>query len=294
MTVPSVRRNEFPMPHQSVTQPPAPAADRSSAADRPASAVPAPGAAPVSTLRQSLRAALPIVLGYVVLGLPCGILESAAGLTWWMVAVMSVVFYSGAGQFMIPNMALAGNPLAAIVLSVSLVNSRQMLYGASLSQFCGAEGRLLTVLFGATVTDESFGVNYARFYNGDWDVPRALGVNLCSLTSWTLANVAGAVIGAIVSVPTALASFAMTSLFICLLCMQRLTRENLVAAAASVAGVVVCKLVGLSGPAILVGALVGVGCALACRPRAAAAGVPGDEGVDEVAGGAPRDGEGEA
>lgn len=210
------------------------------------------------TLSESLKAALPIMAGYVPLGIPCGILCGAAGMDVWMVFAMSVLFYSGAGQYMIPNMWLAANPIGAIVASVSLVNTRQMLYGASLSQFCGAVSKRLTFLFGATVTDESFGVNLARFINGGWSVKNALFVNLFSQTSWILSNVAGALIGAAISVPTALASFAMTSLFICLLCMQKITPANLVAAGGAAAGVVACKVAGLAGPAILIGALLGV------------------------------------
>lgn len=214
------------------------------------------------TIRDSLTAAFPIMAGYVVLGLPCGILCAAAGMDWWMTAVMSILFYSGAGQYMIPNMYLAGNPLSAIILSVTLINTRQMLYGASLSQFCGNVSKRLAFLFGATVTDESFGVNLARFINGGWNVKSALWVNLFSQSAWTLANIAGALIGAAVSLPTALASFAMTSLFICLLCMQKVSKANAVAVMGAILGVILCKCVGLSGPAILIGALAGVGCAL--------------------------------
>ncbi len=216
----------------------------------------------------SLKAAAPIMAGYVVLGLPCGILCAAAGMEWWMTAVLSVLFYSGAGQYMIPNMYLAGNPLSAIILSVSLVNTRQMLYGASLSQFCGKVSKRLAFIFGATVTDESFGVNLARFINGGWTVKAALLVNLFSQSAWILSNIVGALIGAAISLPTALASFAMTSLFICLLCMQKVSAANAVAVAGAVAGVVLCKCAGLSGPAILIGALAGVGCALAFSLKA--------------------------
>ena len=220
--------------------------------------------APVAdVVRAAFQAAVPIILGYIVLGIPCGILGVAAGMDVWMVGVMSLLFYSGAGQYMIPNMWLAGSPISAIVASVSLVNTRQMLYGASLSQFCGGVGKRLAFLFGATVTDESFGVNLARLINGGWSVKHALFVNLFSLASWTLANIAGALVGAAVSLPTALASFAMTSLFICLLCMQKASAANLVAVLGAVVGVVACKAAGLSGPAILVGALAGVGAALA-------------------------------
>lgn len=214
-------------------------------------------------VKESFKAALPIMAGYVVLGIPCGILCATAGMDVWMVALMSALFYSGAGQYMIPNMHLAANPLTAIVASVSLVNTRQMLYGASLSQFCGACRKRLAFLFGATVTDESFGVNLARFINGGWSVEAALAVNLFSQASWLLSNVAGALLGSAVSLPTALASFAMTALFICLLCMQKVSSANIVAAASAMAGVVVCKCIGLSGPAILIGALVGVAAALA-------------------------------
>lgn len=221
-------------------------------------------------MRAALAAAAPIMAGYVVLGIPCGILATAAGMQVWMVAVMSLVFYSGAGQYMIPNMWLAGNPVSAIIASVGLVNTRQMLYGATLSQFCGSAGKRLSVLFGATVTDESFGVNYARFAQGGWSVRTALFVNLFSLAAWAGSNVLGSVLGAVIAVPTALASFAMTSLFICLLCMQHLDAENVVAAGCAVIGVVLCKLAGLSGVAILAGAVLGVVAALAfgaLRPR---------------------------
>jgi 4-azaleucine resistance transporter AzlC len=231
----------------------------------------------LAAARRGFAAAWPIMAGYVVLGLPCGILSAAAGVSWWMCAVFSIVFYSGAGQYMIPNMWLAANPVSAIVASVCLVNTRQVLYGTSLARFCAGAGKRLSVLFAATVTDESYGVNYAKFHNGGWDVQSALAVNLWSQATWTLATTAGALLGAAVSVPTALASFAMTALFICLLCMQDLTRGNLVAMAGAAAGVVACKLAGLSGVAVLVGAVVGVACAVLLGgpdPRAKAGETP--------------------
>lgn len=175
-----------------------------------------------------------------------------------MVLIMSALFYSGAGQYMIPNMWLAGGPIVSIIASVTLVNSRQMLYGASLSRFCESASKRLVFLFGATVTDESFGVNLARFENGSWDVRRATVVNLCSQTSWALSCVAGTLVGSLVSVPTAIASFAMTSIFICLLCMQKVEITNVITVLTAVVGVLLCKLIGLTGPAILLGALAGM------------------------------------
>ena len=212
--------------------------------------------------KRAFKPALPIIAGYIVLGLPCGILSATAGMSWWMVAILSIVFYSGAGQYMIPNMWLAANPIVSIIASVALVNTRQMLYGTSLSQFCGHASKGLATFFGATVTDESFGVNYAKFLEGGWSVKDALAVNLYSQTTWTIACTVGCILGSAIDVPSALASFAMTSLFICLLCMQPTTAENGVVVLGAVAGVVVCKLVGLSGAAIFLGAVVGIACGM--------------------------------
>ena len=220
----------------------------------------------MTTLREDIRAAfsaaVPIMLGYVAIGIPCGILEDSIGLDVAQVFLFSALFYSGAGQFMVPNMWLAASPVASIIASVSLVNTRQMLYAASFAPLCAHERRGLSFLFAATVTDESFGVNMANFATGEWSVARATLVNLFSLTSWTLSNVVGVLIGSAIGIPLAIASFAMTSIFICLLVTQRPTAENVVAALVAMLGVYVCKLAGLAGPAILIGALAGVAAAV--------------------------------
>ena len=209
-------------------------------------------------IREALHAALPIILGYIAIGIPCGILSASIGLNAAQVLLFCIFFYSGAGQFMIPNMWLAASPIASIVASVSLVNTRQMLYSASLAPYCQKAKKRLSFLFAASVTDESYGVNMSKFSQGNWSVGRATMVNMFSQSSWTLSCLVGVLVGNIVEVPLAIASFAMTSIFICLLCTQKLSLENLSAAVFAFVGVVVCKIFGLGGAAILVGAIVGV------------------------------------
>lgn len=223
-------------------------------------------------IQDGFKAALPIMLGYIVLGLPCGLLCQQTGINALEAFILSVTFYSGAGQYMIPNMWLAGAGPLAIIASVDLVNTRQVLYSTALSRFCEGCGKRLSFLFSATVTDESFGVNLARFQNGGWDVPRATAVNLFSMFTWGFANAAGVLLGDAVSVPTALASFAMTSIFICLLSMQKINAVNLITMGSAAMGVIICKLIGLSGPAILIGAIFGVavGFAFSSKGRRAA------------------------
>ncbi len=213
-------------------------------------------------IADALRAAVPIMLGYVGIGIPCGILSAAVGMNALQVFLLSALFYSGAGQFMIPNMYLAGAPAASIVASVSFVNTRQMLYSACFAPDCKDAPKWLAFCFAASVTDETFGVSTARFAKGDWSVDRALMLNIFSQTSWALSNVAGVLVGSAINIPLPIAAFAMTSIFICLLVMQKLTAANVIAAACAMVGAAVCKLVGLTGPAILIGAAFGVVAAL--------------------------------
>ena len=110
------------------------------------------------------------MVGYIFLGIPCGILSQSVGMDALQVFLLSALFYSGAGQYMIPNMWLLGSPMAAIIASVTLVNSRQMLYSASLSRFCENVNKRLAFLYGATVTDESFAVNVVKLEQGEWNI----------------------------------------------------------------------------------------------------------------------------
>jgi len=212
---------------------------------------------------QSLRAAFPVMLGYLVIGIPCGILSASVGMNAVQVLLLSALFYSGAGQFMIPNMWMAANPIASIVASVSLVNTRQILYGVSMARHCQGTNQRLTYLFAASVTDESFGVNTQQFAVGEWSVGRATLVNLFSQTSWTASCVTGVFVGNAIDIPLPIASFAMTSIFVCLLLMQQLSIGTVLAALVAAIGVIIAKLAGLGGAAILIGALVGIAGAMA-------------------------------
>ncbi len=226
--------------------------------------------------KEAFSAALPIVLGYVAIGIPCGILCDSIGLGPLEVLLMSCIFYSGAGQFMIPNLYLAGTPILSIIASVSFVNMRQMLYSASFAPYAKDASKPLAFLFAASVTDESYGVSIERFRKGGWTVERATLVNIFSCTSWTLSNVVGTLVGSLLGIPLTIASFAMTSIFICLMITQRLSVENVVAMVVAMLGVYVCKLVGLTGPAILVGAVLGVIAAFALYKARKATGKLGD------------------
>ena len=208
-----------------------------------------PDASLRSDLAAALPAALPVMLGYVAIGIPCGVMAAEVGLSPAVAFLVSATFYSGAGQFMMASLALAG--------------TRQLLYSAALSRYAERAPRPLAALFAATVTDESFGVNMGRFVADEsWTVRRATAVNVASMLSWAAANALGAAVGPALAIPTAIMSFAMTSIFVCLLVGQSWTRVNVVVVVASVAAVVALKALGAGSLAVQLGARLGVAAGL--------------------------------
>jgi 4-azaleucine resistance transporter AzlC len=210
-------------------------------------------------LRASFSAAYPVMLGYIASGIPCGILSASVGMNWIQVLLFSVCFYSGAGQFMIPNMLLAGSNLLSIIGSVSFVNTRQVLYSAALAPKCRECGKRKLFWYMATVTDETFGISIEKFNEGNWTVENAIFLNEFSHLAWTSANLLGVLVGNIISIPLEVAAFAMTSLFIYLLTTALDSKPAFVAAAFSILSVIVLKSLGAGSASIFFASIIGVG-----------------------------------
>lgn len=75
----------------------------------------------------------PVMLTYVAIAAPCGMIMAQTGMEPWMVFALSSTFVTGSGQFMVCNLWLAGVPAASIVASVAAISSRFALYSASIA-----------------------------------------------------------------------------------------------------------------------------------------------------------------
>lgn len=145
--------------------------------------------------RMGIAAAIPICVGYVPLGLACGIVAAKAGLNLLQVALLSVFLYAGSGQFMISSMFASGASPLSIGVSVAMVNMRHLLYGSALAKYFFGERRLHAALFAAELTDEAFGVNMGRFQQGNWTPHSARFANTTAHLTWILSNCLGVVVG---------------------------------------------------------------------------------------------------
>lgn len=165
---------------------------------------------------------LPIVMGYVPIGLALGVLAAQAGLSTLETGAMSVFVYAGASQFIGVSMIASGLSPLTIALTTLLVNLRHMLMSAALSPYMKDVKRTEAAALSFFVTDESFAVSEAAFRRrGRADVMYMVGLYLTAYTSWVLATVAGAIVGSAFAVPEGLGlDFALPAMFIGLLAGQ--------------------------------------------------------------------------
>lgn len=188
-----------------------------------------------SILQDGLRAAWPICLGYVPIGLAFGVLAQKAGLSPLAVGVMSSLVFAGSSQFIAVAMLGAGAGIASIVATTFTVNLRHLLMSSALSVFLRGVRRRWLTLFAYGVTDESFALNLARFREGTWDWRRALTVNHVTNATWVASTVAGALGGALIPAHAFGIDYALMGMFLCLLVYQ--LRGALYALTAVIAGV---------------------------------------------------------
>ena len=75
---------------------------------------------------QGVRDALPTALGYISIGLACGVVASPY-LSPLEMALMSVLVYAGAAQFAMISLIAAHSSILNMALTVCLINLRNML-----------------------------------------------------------------------------------------------------------------------------------------------------------------------
>jgi 4-azaleucine resistance transporter AzlC len=175
-----------------------------------------------------MRACLPVVLGYLGIGFAAGVVERSVGFSIAEIALLSLILFAGSGQFITAGMYGAGSPLPSIVVTIFFVNLRHLLLSASLAPHFRQEPAWRHVLIGAQLTDETFGVASSTIsrsaVTGRW----MMGLNLTAYVTWAAANVAGGVVGKLVSNPETFGlDFALSAMFAGLLVLQLTARSRL-------------------------------------------------------------------
>ena len=179
-----------------------------------------------SALRAAFPATVPVLTGYLCLGIAYGVLMRTAGYGLGWAVFLSIVCYAGSMEFVtVTLLTSAFDPVQALVMSI-LVNARHCFYGLSiLEKYRGTGWARPFLIFG--LTDETFslvstleppaGVERRDFY---------FWITLLDYLYWLSGSAIGNLLGSVLPFDSAGMDFALTALFVVLFLEQWKKKEN--------------------------------------------------------------------
>jgi 4-azaleucine resistance transporter AzlC len=170
------------------------------------------------TFADGVRAAGPVMLGYVPIGFAFGVLARSAGLSVAETGLMSLLVYAGSAQFIGTGLLAAGVAAPAIISTTFLVNLRHLLMSTALVPSLRQNAPWENALLAYGITDETFAVNTAVLQGRPASRPFVAGLHIFSQTAWVVASVVGALAGHLVGNTAAFGlDFALPAMFVGLL-----------------------------------------------------------------------------
>lgn len=197
-------------------------------------------------LKAAFPHTIPVMTGYLFLGVAFGILLTSKGYHFIWAIIMSLLIYAGSMQFVaVEILTSIFNPLNAFLITL-MVNARHLFYGLSmLTKFRGTGKYNPYLIFG--LTDETYSLLCSCEIPDDVDKNQFMFyTTLLNQTYWIVASAAGALLGSVFTFNTEGIDFVMTALFIVIFINQWKSQKNHTPALIGLGGSVLCLL--LFGP----------------------------------------------
>ena len=223
-------------------------------------------------VKQAFVTSIPVMAGYVVLGIGFGILlhDAGYGVVWSF--AMALLIYAGSMQYVGVSLLAGGASVITAILTTFMVNARHLFYSISMIERYQQAGKYKPYLIFA-LTDETYSLlcDGKTPEGADPDKYRFL-VSLFDQCYWVAGCVLGSILGAALPFSTAGIEFSMTALFIASFTQQWLTSHEHTPAVVGLAGSLAC--LALFGPDnFLIPAMLVITASLtALRPRLAGKG----------------------
>ncbi|MBR6085916.1 MAG: AzlC family ABC transporter permease [Spirochaetales bacterium] len=178
------------------------------------------------TAKQALVKTIPVMAGYLVLGIGFGILLRDAGYGVLWALAMSLLIFAGSMQYVGVGLLAGGASMITAIITTIMVNARHLFYSISMIGKYKDAGRYKPYLVFA-LTDET----YSLLCDGktpegqDANLYRFL-VSLFNQSYWVTGSVLGNLLGAILPFSTQGIEFSMTALFIASFTEQWMVGKN--------------------------------------------------------------------
>jgi 4-azaleucine resistance transporter AzlC len=194
-------------------------------------------------IKEAFIKSLPVLAGYIVLGIGFGILLEKGGHGVWWALLMSVTIYAGSMQYVGVSLIAGSASLITTAITALMVNARHLFYGISMiNMYKGAGKKKLYLAF--ALTDETYSLLCDGHYpEGENEHVYRFFVSLFDHCYWILGCVLGALLGAVIPFDTTGIEFSMTALFVTVFVEQWLSTKNHAPAVLGVVATAACRLI---------------------------------------------------
>lgn len=197
---------------------------------------------PQGDFQKAFLTTIPVLTGYVVLGMGFGVVLRSHGFGVLWALCMSLCIYAGSMQYVAIDLLSGGVSLITTALTTLAVNARHLFYGISMvDRYRHAKAKPFLVF---TLTDETYSLvcddsaldnvqNRERYY---------FYVSLLDYAYWVGGSVLGNLLGTVLPFSTEGIDFALTALFLTVFVEQWLHTKNHIPALLGVGCALVCLL----------------------------------------------------
>lgn len=166
------------------------------------------------TVALAFRDSLPVMAGYVVLGIGFGILLRNIGLAWYWSTLMSIMVYAGSMQYVAVELLAQQVNLFVFAIMTVIVNARHLFYGITMLVKYRDVKRFKSLLL-FLLTDETFSIVCAGDLPEDIDRDNYyLSLSLFDYSYWVIGSTIGALTATFLEFNSAGVEFSMTALFV--------------------------------------------------------------------------------
>ena len=194
-------------------------------------------------IKTAFYKSLPVMAGYLVLGMGFGFLLAAKGYSFWWAFFMSLTIYAGSMQYVAVDLLSAGASLLSTAIMTLMVNARHLFYGISMLGNYKNTGKAKPYLI-FSLTDETYSLvcDPSLLPQTEDKNKYLLFLSLLNHFYWILGSTIGGMLGNVLPIHTTGIDFAMTALFVVIFTEQWEHSKNHLPACIGVGASIVCLL----------------------------------------------------
>uniref|UniRef100_UPI0040559C5F AzlC family ABC transporter permease n=1 Tax=Acetatifactor sp. TaxID=1872090 RepID=UPI0040559C5F len=198
-----------------------------------------------SEIKYAYIQSIPVMLGYIFLGIAFGLMLHDGGYSFWWAFLASVLIYAGSMQFVLVTLLTGGSSLIYAAIMTFFINGRHLFYGLSFIEKFRKMGKKYPYMI-FSLTDETYSVLCGL------KVPEKMCENrvmfwiaLFDHFYWIMGSVLGGILGELFTFDTTGIDFSMTALFVVIVINQWTdSREHRPVIVGAVVGILCLLLLG--------------------------------------------------